>query len=480
VPLGQYENELRGGIATAAAETSNASETETAYPGGTMDENVCCSSAPPEIPSLLQDEGSDAASRISWPKHNIQEQQQPPSAISFPKNRLFMLPEQLFRSLNRHKDSSPRPITTTASLASRGISVSLDSTWTLDVLIPQLLALSAGTTSLMLSTATRILVPMAVAQRAFLWLYTAGQDWYTGYYIRTTLAHMERQYTRQYEVPACLRSIGRLVTHLIILTMLGSIMEWMVGLSHAPCHLVAAGSGGCHWWCGLLWIVAVTGPGHAAGVALSIWGRGLRLQIARNQRPSGRRIVTRPWALVRWIIDPDKWFREVIARDRKDDLEHALKPFDPDWLMFPATWRSLRVIQMIAVAKEMHGSDRIMHTFMRQVLVQQAFSDEWYRVLMCEKRVAWSICLMVGYTFSTLGLFWNMVSKPAQSVSSVSILITAPSVLAVAISGWMNVLVYFDRREQIATKNDSDPVKEALQQYKRVIVPLPRTQSKCL
>jgi hypothetical protein len=207
---------------------------------------------------------------------------------------------------------------------------------------------------------------------------------------------------------------------------------------------------------------------------MAIWVKGLRIQVAHvRPRPSIRRIATRPWVLLRWVCDPDKWFREIIARDRRDPA-HALKPFDPDWLKFPATWISLRILQMILVAKEMHGSDRIMHSFMRQVLVQQAFSDEWYRVLMCEKRVALGIFIMVGYCLSTLDLFWKMMMRPASSVSSVSILFAAPSVLAVMISGWMNVLVYFDRREQIsvATENANDPAKEALNHYKRVTEPL--------
>lgn len=368
---------------------------------------------------------------------------------------------------------------------------------------------SPRTARLLLPTTTIVVA----CHKLYSTLYTAGQDWYTGYYIRTTLQRMEQQYHRQYQVPAAMRSVGRLATHWLILSGLGVVMDWMVGLSHPPCRsdgIVGIGigaissavgtGGGCHWWCGLLWLISVTGPGHLLGVAVAIWVRGLRIQIPDcddannnshrhsgasstsiyNHRPSGRRIITRPLALLRWMMDPGRWFREIIAHDRSPDS--ALKPFDPDWLMFPATWRTLRVLQMLAVAKEMHGSDFITRALMRHVLLQQAFGDEWYRVLMIEKRVGWSIVLMAGYIVSTMGLFWNMVRKPAYSVSSLSILFTAPSILAVAISGWMNVLVYFDRRQHtraslpsVSKKRDGgqDPVQEAIEQYQRVTVPLP-------
>jgi hypothetical protein len=324
-------------------------------------------------------------------------------------------------------------------------------------------------------------------------LHTIGKDWYTGYYLRTTLERVEHQYTKRYDVPACLRSVGRLVLHGFILFLLGAIMEWMVGLSYLPCRFTSGG--GCHWWCGLLWLVAVTGPGHAAGVAVAIWVSGLRLQLAAEyssqKRPSVRRIISRPGTLLRWIVDPDQWFRELLASRHaaEDPVHYALQPFDPDWRMFPATWSTLRVVQMIAIAKEMHGSDTIMHTFMRLVLVQQAFSDEWYRVLMCEKRVAWAIVVMVGYTLSTVSLFWNMIRKPAHIVSSLSILMTTPSVLAVVISFWMNVLVYFERRQnhmatqtsRLLSDNDDDgkftiidPIQSAIQQYQKAnLIPLP-------
>ena len=315
---------------------------------------------------------------------------------------------------------------------------------------------------------------------------TILKDWYTGYYLRTTLEHVEHQYKKRYDIPACLRSMTRIILQVVLLVLLGRIMEEMVGLTHTPCSYsgthttgmsVGGGmSGGCHWWCGLLWLIAVTGPGHAMGVAIATWVPGLRLQFAEDlpppqARPSLQHILSRPGRIVRYIIDPDQWFREILAtRQRRKHHHHpydstgtsfdpvrqyALQPFDPDYRMFPATWSTLRILQMIAIAKEMYGTNTIMHTFMHLVLIQQAFNDEWYRTLMCEKRIVWGMIVMMGYTISTISLFWNMMHKPAHIVSSLSILMMTPSVLAVLISFWMNVLVYFERRQTTSRLSSS-------------------------
>ena len=251
-----------------------------------------------------------------------------------------------------------------------------------------------------------------------------------------------------------------------MLFMIGRWMENMVGLAHTPCHMRKEG-GGCHWWCSFLWLLASTGTGHAAGAAMAIWGRGLRIQMeAANGRPSGQRILRRPWLLVRYMCDPGKWFREVLARDRHDP-KRVVEPYNPDWRLFPATSIIVRTFQLAAVAKEMYGSDAAMHKFMRLTLIQQAFGDEWFRVLLCERRVALGIAVMAGYLLSTVNLLIKIVNKPVTSVSSVSILLVAPSVIAVALSAWMNVLAFLSRRKQSlrAAENTSS---FAIEEYKRV------------
>jgi hypothetical protein len=318
----------------------------------------------------------------------------------------------------------------------------------------------------------KLVVPLKLVEQIFQLLYTVGQDWYTGWYIRTTFERIEQQYHRQYQMPAVFRSLGRLAVHLLFLFALGEFAEWLVGLRYSPCQ---SNVGGCQFWCALLWISSVSSVGHAAGVVLAIWGWKLRVQVVESDkpRPSLKRIFLRPWNLVRWILDPDKWFRDLLARDRRDPA-HALKPFDPNWLMFPATWGSLKMLQWIGVAKEMYGDAFMMNTFMRQFLISQALGDEWYRVLFCERRIALGICVLAAYTVSTLGIFFTALRKPAPYFSSISILFMTPSLLAVFISAWMNILVYFDRAEKISPElqGANDQVQEALRHYKRVTQPL--------
>jgi hypothetical protein len=331
---------------------------------------------------------------------------------------------------------------------------------------------SISSVAIIFLATAKLVVPLKLVEQIFQLLYTVGQDWYTGWYIRTTFERIEQQYHRQYQVPAVFRSLGRLAVHLAFLFTLGEFAEWLVGLRYSPCQ---SNAGGCQFWCALLWLASVSSVGHAAGVVLAIWGWILRVQVDESDkpRPSLKRIFLRPWNLARWILDPDKWFRDLLAKDRRDPA-HALKPFDPNWLMFPATWGSLKMLQWIGVAKEMYGDKFMMNIFMRQFLVSQALGDEWYRVLFCERRIALGICVLAAYTVSTLGIFFTALRKPAPYFSSISILFMTPSVLAVFISAWMNLLVYFDRAEKIPPEIQgvNDQVQEALHHYKRVTQPL--------
>lgn len=139
---------------------------------------------------------------------------------------------------------------------------------------------------------------------------------------------MERDVWHYYQLPAALRSLGRLSAQMILLKMLGRIMEWMVGLGVDGC---LTESGGCHFWCGVLWIVAVVGTGHAGAAAIAVWGGPLRirnLQSSQVERPSAKQIFTRPWQLLRWMRDPDQRLREIAIQRR--GAPAPLKPFHPD------------------------------------------------------------------------------------------------------------------------------------------------------
>jgi hypothetical protein len=320
------------------------------------------------------------------------------------------------------------------------------------------------------------LTPMIVAQRVLYYAGTIGFDWYTGRYLRTTYARMEKQYWKFYQVPAAMRSVGRVVAQFVLLSVLGKIMEWMVGTRHPPCQFHHSSNllpstqlssssplsslsrarsgrsfGGCHGWCGFLWILAVVGTGHAASTALAVWWGGpLRLQVedsyAMVQRPTPRKVF-RPWHLLQWMRDPDQWIRKI-ARVRFSGP--GLKPIYPDPRLFPVTWDVLKGIQYFAISKEMYHNKAVMHAIMRQVLFQQTMIDEWYRTLMCEKRVALAFVWITLYFLATFRLYCTVVVHSKLSAVLVSL-----SLLAILISAWMNVIVYFQRREAVGKNNAS-------------------------
>lgn len=286
-----------------------------------------------------------------------------------------------------------------------------------------------------LGAALRLLAPMIVARRCLNYIGYIAMDWYRGRYLRTTYKQLEGR-VHYYQVPAALRSLGRWSVQVSMLGLLGKIMEWMVGLDHLPCSRGEAL--GCRWWCGLLWIGSVVGTGHAGAAAVAVWGGPLRLQTAMH-RPPASKFFRRPWRVLQWLRDPDRWIREIAIVRR--DSPVPLKPFQPDPLLFPATWEPLAVFQMIILAIEMRSTGQ--HAIMRQVLVQQAFRDEWYRVLMYEKRVVLGIAVMVGYLMSSIVLFVTV----ALHGNHVSTILLLPYLLSVMISGYMNVFFYYDRRQ---------------------------------
>jgi tryptophan-rich sensory protein len=344
----------------------------------------------------------------------------------------------------------------------------LESGWNMEIL-PVVVAVLPKVAHIVLAT-SRILLPMAAFQRVFIGFYSIAKDWYAGKYIRTTFEHMERQYHTRYQIPACFRSLGRTFGHFIALIVWGRAMEWLVGLNQTPCHIHGGGGcGGYHRLCSLLWIVATLGPGHTIGVAIAIWGGPLRVRVADQPRPAPRRLFfRRPWTLLLFLKDPDRWFREVLKRNR-DDPMHALKPLDPDTMIFPAQWKILRAFQLLGLSREMHSSGEATRSLMRLVLLQQALGDEWFRVLMCEHRVALASVGMALYFLTTATIVVVMMQKPMQCTSAMSILAATASVLAAFLSLWRNVILYFDRRkEDLEANKDAKRVpRESLPHYER-------------
>jgi len=327
---------------------------------------------------------------------------------------------------------------------------------------------------------------------------------------------MERAYLRYYEFPAAIRAVARLASQIGILLCLSvAVRCWMfmilagdvvgplvlgmsgmdirqdigmVGtssdsgdglgssnefdgiLSHVwnvglPCHQRGRGMA---WLCGLIWIGAVVGTGHAFTVALSVWGGPLRLQAVAVQAEKPKQLLQRVMHHpIKWVRELEEWkhlpdLKPKISRKdgaRRRRGGNGSRALDLDPLLFPATWLPLRWIQIFAVAKAFSTdpqnyrwcspeNDRIViPKLMKQYLIQLALGDEWQRVFLGEKRVGLGIVVVLSYF---IALVWMVFTAFTLDGGSAAMLI--PSVLAAIISGGINFMVFWNRLETRSQK----------------------------
>ena len=375
------------------------------------------------------------------------------------------------------------------------------------------------TTYSLLKQSALLLPPLLLSRRALNSTRDAIVDYFRGRIFRQTFTRMERAYLRYYEFPAAIRAVARLGSQIGILlglsvavrcwmfmilagdvvgplvlgmsgvdirqdigmvgTSSGSIGSgggldgtqfdgilgnvWNVGL---PCHQRGRGMA---WLCGLIWIGAVVGTGHACTVALSVWGGPLRLQAAAVQAEKPKQL------LLRAVHHPIKWFRELEEWkhlpdpkiSRKDGARRrrggggggASRVLDLDPLLFPATWLPLRWIQIFAVAKAFSTdpqnyrwcspeNDRIViPKLMKQYLIQLALGDEWQRVCLGEKRVGLGILVVLSYFIALVLMVFTAFTLDGGSAAML-----IPSVLAAIISGAINLMMFWNRLETRSQK----------------------------
>ena len=154
-------------------------------------------------------------------------------------------------------------------------------------------------------THTAILLPsLLVSRRVLNSTWNALVDYFRGRYFRTTFTRMERAYLRYYEFPAVTRAVWRTVSQMGILLGLSWVIRWWMimaltgnGLGFSgpmtfwlngigvetgpgrgeagfesvwkmglPCQSQTTGMA---MLCGLIWIGAVVGTGHACAMAVS-------------------------------------------------------------------------------------------------------------------------------------------------------------------------------------------------------------------
>lgn len=281
-----------------------------------------------------------------------------------------------------------------------------------------------------------------VARRSLNTIGDLVYDYCMGRYFRTTYTRMEHLYVRFFELPAAFRALSRTAAQLCILLVLSNLMEWMVGLSRTPCRTT---NGSCSWWCSLLWMCAVIGTGHAASTAVAVWGGPLRIQVDASHFSTTRRrsvvarVFTRPWHIFQWMQDPEAWVSMMATPSSPRE------PFEPNPILFPATWLPLRLLQLMAVTSAITSAKNLKTArgLMKRFLIQTALTDEWHRVFINERRVALGSCIGLFYLISEL-----VLTIAVATVYPTASVVMIPTCLAIVVSVWMNLVIFWNRLEK--------------------------------
>ena len=417
--------------------------------GGEMDRDMMA----PRRPLVSPQPGSFNPTSFLQRQESVVEDQQD-SFFRFPESRVGSVSVELQSSFSSRMPRTTRWVNQDASFSEStlvgpdAIDVSIG-VGSLMRLVALLWSGSAASGMAVLGT-LRMLAPLLVTRRVLAYLGDMANDWYTGRYLRKTYNKLEKEYWHYYQMTALVRSAGRVMTQLILSAFLGRLVQALVGLRRYPCSMGGLnsadgvlGRNGTFWGCSALWMLATLGGSFSTGKIISEWHEFLRLTVeADNQNASTsaknrRKALLRPFNILEWMRDPDEVVKKVL---RTTGTSMVLKPFHPEPLFFPITWIPLRALQYIAVLREMRTP--VMGQVMRRLLIQQALFDEWYRVLMQEKRVALGLGVLCLYSISTFFLYWTV-----GSVNGLSALLMLPAVLSSILSIWMNCYIYLDRRD---------------------------------
>ena len=280
-------------------------------------------------------------------------------------------------------------------------------------------------------------------------------DYLTGYYLRKTFTRLERAYLRYYELPSALRAIARTGSQMFILFLVASIIGWVYAMGDPPCREEGQG---LSMICSVLWITTVVAAGRACASGIAAWGGPLRVEVATH--PKNKKVFTRPSHFVEWITNVDE-VKNLLSHD-------SIKAFDPNPLIFPATWVPFKVLLIFAVAKSLEvGPSRCswcsaespnLPRLMKLYLIQAALGEEWHRVLLVEKRVGLGIVAVSAYFLALANLVFI-----ATKISGFAASLMIPSLAAVIISGWMNVVIFITRKDL----DKKEAAAKALQRRKR-------------
>lgn len=156
--------------------------------------------------------------------------------------------------------------------------------------------LTLPTTLLTILTQSALLLPPLLLTRRIL-NSTANAiiDYFRGRYFRTTFTRLERAYLRYYEFPAAIRAIWRVASQIGILEAWSWMVRCWMGVvsrsednfnlytfihsnasqdidwrSEQGCLPCLRAGKGIPWFCGIVWIGAVVGAGHACAMAVRV------------------------------------------------------------------------------------------------------------------------------------------------------------------------------------------------------------------
>mmetsp|Transcript_37426 Transcript_37426/g.56015 ORF Transcript_37426/g.56015 Transcript_37426/m.56015 type:complete len:702 (-) Transcript_37426:920-3025(-) len=295
-------------------------------------------------------------------------------------------------------------------------------------------------------------------------------------YLRRKYTRLERVYLRYYEAPATFRASCRVISQVGLLWSLNELFDVFGLLWNQFVSFIgvadAGGVGGGNIGgaaatnkvgLGITQLYQVTlmvTIGRIFAELLSSWGGPLRIQAtSQPKRSSPKAFHDKPVHAWNWTMEGGAiwWYKYASSPE-------SSRYFDPNPLAFPITWfpptlmllcgvaRALSAGSMISMATSAAASDTIAAAtattmtkskiLMRRFIVQLALGDEWQRVFLGERRVGLGIFVAFTYLIALLGTI-----KTTIALDRVSAMLMAPSFLCVCVSGWMNVVIFWNRMD---------------------------------
>mmetsp|Transcript_19849 Transcript_19849/g.25728 ORF Transcript_19849/g.25728 Transcript_19849/m.25728 type:complete len:373 (+) Transcript_19849:56-1174(+) len=203
----------------------------------------------------------------------------------------------------------------------------------------------------------RLLAPLIVARRVLLGVFRFFLDYATGRYFRKTYSKLERLYMHYYELPAAIRSCSRCLSQAVTYILLSRVTS--CANVCIPTYLKATtmtedleglDTDEVTYFCTLIWVTSIVWIGHKIASMVAIWGGPLRIQVKNHPIRSKRsaiRAFVRPWHILQLMSRPDEWLNTFTLWNGATEQS----PFSPNRMLFPATWKPLRLMQILVIAR---------------------------------------------------------------------------------------------------------------------------------